>query len=358
MSRFLVLLAAKTIVSLPGNGRVIVGDTEILFREISDERDRNLSGLKYGWLIDIRLNKENIDNAIIKAWEISEFFLNNLCLETGVPVHDSKVLLSYEITENTKKRIFRQYLNIDPKVSGVEIDLRDYSNHGNKINEYNRKRVFRAIRSFRKGVNASDPLDQFYFFWHGLESLNPILAETYEIKDDKGKRKTTKLKEIGRTCEHCGKGCKTTIPAGIEALYDDLNIDEKLRKQLADTRTGLVHGIKSIKELTNEALKLLPGISMILHHGISSVLRISFKESVYNNLQNIHPTKMGEINYIQGYLRLKDLSNIESGYYPYLSLKSDADGEFTVVTETYCNIENVEFSTSGNVILDANLKLH
>ena len=67
MSRFLVLLAAKTIVSLPGNGRVIVGDTEILFREISDERDRNLSGLKYGWLIDIRLNKENIDNAIIKA---------------------------------------------------------------------------------------------------------------------------------------------------------------------------------------------------------------------------------------------------------------------------------------------------
>jgi len=360
MGRFIVVLAAKTFIStIPkGGGRLIFDDdTVVFFREMSDPRDYNLSGLSYGWLFEVKLNEENIEKAMVKARNISENLLNFLCLETGHPVYESKILLSYEITENIEKRIWRQYLPPITSIEGFDIELQEFINQGYKIMKYDNQRVFRAIRWFRKGVTSTDPLDQFLAFWHGLESLNPLLAENFKIKDKNGKQINTKVKKIGKKCEYCGKGCTTVVPAGIEALYDNLNIDETLRKKIAETRIGLVHGTKTIKELNQNSVKLLPKISTILFSGLSAILKIPFKKSSYQNLETLTPTNLGEINYLQGFLMINDLSKIKSGYYPFLSIEEEEeDGKITIITHTYCDIKQVEFGTFGNVNLD-NIKI-
>ncbi len=371
MGRFIVLLAAKTFMTMNpenckftiDNNELNIGDTEIHLRKISDPRDYNLSGLNYGWMIEVKLNEDNIDNAIIKAKEITEVFLSIFCLETGHPVYGSKIILSYEITQDFEKRIFRQYLNVTPIVKNADVELSSLTAHAGKIFDYknlnteglnsdeitaldkNRKRVYRAIRWFRKGVIGTDSLDQFLSFWHGLESLNVVLAEYY------GEENNTKLKEIGRKCENCGKGCTTFVPAGIEALYDDLNIDARLRKKISRTRIGLVHGTISIEELNNNALELLTTIAVILHLGISKILEITFKDS-YENLERIHPIKIGELIGIQGFLKITDQSKIANDYYPHI-FNHNING----IDNLQFNIDGYELIGLEHVSFGKNIKL-
>jgi len=107
MKRYLVLLSTKTglgFVPEMAIYRFDISDRTISFRRIEDSRDREISGHDHGWMIEVKLNSKNIDEAINSALELSEFFLSTLCLETGIEIYPSNRILAYDITETVKKK--------------------------------------------------------------------------------------------------------------------------------------------------------------------------------------------------------------------------------------------------------------
>ncbi len=323
MGKFLVVLATKTSIRFAQDRATYefnIGDLIISFRRIEDSRDKMVSEISHGWMIEVKPYAQNIDEATARAVEVSEFFLSAFCLETGCPVYRANIALAYEITERVTRRIFRQYFRSLPLSSvPFQVPFSPFSEHAETIwgldREY-KNRIHRAIRWFRKGIIGDDPLDQFLCFWHGLESLNSPLAKKF------GCEKATK-KSIQRKCPHCRKKYSDTITVrgGIEALFNDVGISKEARKRINDAQNGIEHGFADLPKLHAVTLGLLPTMAKILHCGITKVLDISFSQSLAEALRMVAPVKLGDLAYIEGSLEEKDLSKIGiDGYYPFFVL--------------------------------------
>ncbi|MFQ6119826.1 MAG: hypothetical protein ACE5KE_08065 [Methanosarcinales archaeon] len=224
-------------------------------------------------------------------------------------IYRSNSILAYDITETVENRVFRQYFRNLPYSSAPSHFTSSYfAEHAYRIYtleaEY-RNRIYRAIRWFRKGIIGDDPIDQFLFFWHGLETLNSPLAESF------GCEKSIK-KEIERECKVCGQKYKNTITTkgGIEALFDDCGIEETTRKKINNIRNGISHGFKNLSEIYHIAIELLPSIAEILHRGIAKVLDMSFENPPYETLKRVAPIKLGDLIYIEFFLNEQDLSKL------------------------------------------------
>lgn len=337
MKKYLVLLCTKTLLNfVPPDSiyKINVDSAVVKFRKITTDEDELISGLNFGWMIEVKLEEENVDKAVSKATEISEFFLSAFCFETAHPISTSKIILIYDISNNVEKRVFRQYFyNLPMKVKNADVEFTPFVANSEKIWMVNkhRDRIHRSLRWLRKGINADDPLDQFLFFWHGLESLNPVLAEYFGTKN--------KIeKNIGRKCKHCGKNNPILVDGGIEELYKELGVVE-LSKEIKKIRNGISHGYESIAKLTDRSMKILPDIASILHKGISLVLGISSTQ-VQSNLIRISPIKIGEFIYEEGVIREAELSLIGmNGYYPYIKMTCNGEGSFNFQNQTGCDFD-------------------
>jgi len=347
MGKFLVVLATKTSIRFAQDRAMYefnIGDLTISFRRIQDLRDKMVSDISHGWMIEVKPYAQNIDEATARATEVSEFFLSAFCLETGCPVYRANIILAYEITERVRRRIFRQYFRSLPLSSvPFQVPFSPFCEHTETIwgldREY-KNRIYRAIRWFRKGIIGDDPLDQFLCFWHGLESLNSPLAKRF------GCEKATK-KAIQTKCPHCSKKYPYTItvPAGIEALFNDMGISTGARKRINDAQNGIEHGFADLPRLYEVTLGLLPTMAKILHCGITKVLDISFNQSLADALKMVAPAKLGDLAYIEGLLEEKDLSKIGiDGYYPFFVL---TDTEVAGVSAKTLDIKSTFKSRAG-----------
>lgn len=353
MSRYLVLFASENLLNLsPAKINMNIFDASLFVRPILDNRDKKLSYLNKGWFIEVHLDEKNIDKAIKKGFEITEFFLSICCMETGFHIHTSKLILVYDITPNIEKRSFRQYFyNVPSNVLNSKIDYKNLSFHTQAICTYNtkyRSRVYRAMRWFRKGISSSDTIDQFLFFWHGLESLNSALAETYNVK--KSLKKTIK-----RECKLCHKTYEDeiTVKGGIEALYDDMNMHENDRKEINDIRMGISHGFDDIYPLSRKAYVILPVIARTLHYGIIRVIGVYYNENIWDNLGGVAPTKINEFIALNVIILERDISKIGiDDYYPHFLLNIDED-QISPQSFIGCDGKTIDFFTSGR-----NVKLH
>lgn len=322
---FLVLIGVRTDLSLKFKKdkeiedkiefKFKIGDDQFILKELHDERDELIAGIHKGLLIEARVFENDIDKAANKARDWSEFFASTACLETGSPVYGSKIILVYEITPKIQERVFRQYF-YDLNNDGFNnLFFNPYFKNANEINnidEQYKYRILRAIRWFRKGFIGDDPIDQFSFFWQGLESLNPVLSREFNVPI---------TQETPIKCKNCKKLFYKKGPAinGIKALYDDLGIDETTRKQIKNLRIGIVHGHLNITNLYEPTIEILPKIAEILHHGISKVIKINYDKQTYDNIKRgAAPVKLGDFVYIEGLLIEQDPSNLGvNGYYPY-----------------------------------------
>lgn len=325
MNKYLVLLSTKTSLHFMPDGAIYsfnINDSDISFYRIIDSRDKIISELDHGWIIEVKLNEENIDKAIDRATELSEFFLSAFCFETGCEIYRSNIVLIYEITEVVEKRVFRQYFHNLASSSAIQVTFPSLSEHVERIwslETESRNRIYRAIRWFRKGIIGDDPLDQFLFFWHGLETLNSPLAKRFDCEK-------SIIKEIERQCKACGQKYTdiVTTKGGIEALFDDIGIEEPIRKKINKMRNGITHGFKDLSELYLIAIELLPTIAEILHCGIAKVLDISFEKPLFDNLKRVAPTKIGDCHYRECTLNEKDVSKLGiEGYYPFFTCEAN-----------------------------------
>lgn len=98
---------------------------------------------------------------------MSEFFLSAFSCETAHVITKSNLLLGFDILDRIEKRVFRQYFYDNPlKIKNADVKFNPFIENSEKIWEISnhRDRIHRAIRWFKKGINADDPLDQFLFF--------------------------------------------------------------------------------------------------------------------------------------------------------------------------------------------------
>lgn len=354
MSNYMVILSVKTILNLiPKSGvyRFDFKDFIMFIRQILNEHDKIISPNVNGLIIEISITAKNIEEAIANAIERSEFFMSSLSFETSHVVHYSNVLLAYDITENIEKRVFKQYFyNLPFFAENTQIFPGPFTEHTKKIyyldNTY-KDRVFRAIRWYRKGINANDSIDQFLFFWHGLESLNSPLAEYY------GNDKSVE-KEIGKSCDYCGKGCKIIVPGGIEALFSDLG-HNSLIKEIKDIRNDISHGRKTIAELYESTLDKLPILAEILHQGICYILDIKdeFNSSIF---KRVSPIEAGDSLIIEGHMIEKYITKLGLGYHPYIKVETKILDN-GIIDYNFENIMECEFNPTSSGISGNNIKI-
>lgn len=362
MNKYLVLFATKTSIEfIPKNAdhNFLLSGTKLRFRRIMCPQDKVISNLSHGWIVEVRTSEQELETAITKSWEIVEFFLTTCCIEAGCEIFRSNVVLGYEITENIEKRTFRQYFdNIPMSSKPMGIEFSSYSSNLKKIWNANSEeysgRILRAMRWFRKGINGDDPIDQFIFFWHGLETLNSTLANHYGVK------KAGKI-EIDTECKVCGETYKYSInsKAGIERLYDDVGIEKRVKKDINSVRNGVAHGYENISQLLELSTELLPTMAQLLHTGISNVTGSSHKDEVVQNLNRVSPIKTGGFVFVDMNLFEKDTSKLGiNGYYPYfVHTIKEAEGQFesSIVPKLTCKYEQYGFGISGKDInLDIN----
>ena len=325
MNKYLVLLSTKTSLHFMPDGSIYsfsINDSDISFCRITDSRDKIISELGQGWIIEVKLHEENIDKGIDRATKLSEFFLSAFCFETGCEIYRSNIILVYEITESVEKRVFRQYFHNLASSSAIQVTFPSLSEHVERIwgleTEY-RNRIYRSIYWFRKGIVGDDPLDQFLFFWHGLETLNSPLAKRFD-------REKSINKEIERQCKACGQKYTdiVTTKGGIEALFDDIGIEDSIRTEINKMRNSITHGFANLSELYEIAIELLPTVAEILHCGIAKVLDISFEKPLFDNLKRVAPIKMGDLYYMECTLNEKDVSKLGiKGYYPFFTCEAN-----------------------------------
>lgn len=352
MSRFLVVLSSKTLIKFePERDQYIFdySNVKVKFRRIISKKDMDLSRIKNGFIIEIELDAKNLDDSIDESIMIAEAFLSLFCFESGFPTDVANVILAYNITEKTEKRVFRQFLDIPHETSGNELDLAQVKRNAKKIlfnSDKSNERINRAIRWFRKGLMVSDPIEQFTSFWQGLETINPLLVDSLDTE------KSAK-KEITRKCKNCGEDYKEEITTlgGIEALYDSMGIDESVRKDINSLRQGIVHGFRSIPELKELSLNLNPLVAKILHMGISSVLNISYEESLYNNLKRVSPIKLGDRFYCQCFINEINLKNLRKHYFhPYIGVQINEEGKPQLQNMIGVEITDFEYVMPGKNI--------
>jgi hypothetical protein len=351
MPKYLILFSTKNFLTYTENTFTFgAADMNFRFRQITDEEDKSLSGLDIGWLIEAEINEKDINTAIAKAGEVLEFLLSICCLETGLPVNRTRLILIYDISENIEERIFRQYFwDLPLSIQGAEVESESFlSNikkiykfiYGSKTLKY-KHRIYRAIRWFRKGLTTSDPLDQFLFLWHGLESLNSPLADYY------GKEKKM-MKKIDKKCPSCGEEYSIFIDGGIEALYNDMKIDKKERKEIKDIRNGISHGFEDNIPLADRALKLLPLLAKILYTGISNITGFNTDTKTLKNIKSIDAFKINDFIYLEGIIKEKNLLKIGlGGYYPHFELEIK-DNTITPCPFLGCNFASKEIFGIGN----------
>ncbi|MGO4548086.1 hypothetical protein AB4Z29_25195 [Paenibacillus sp. 2TAB23] len=327
MGMYRVLLATKTSIMLKPDREEYIFRAETFkftLRRIKSEIDQQLSGIKYGWILEFEGESPDLSLAVSFATEMSEFFLSVLSLETSVESHKSIPILGYDISEGITERAFIQYFYNIP-ISRLQIaDLETYHNHLEAVWGYEGKkkdRLYRSIRWFRKGLNEDDPLDQFLALWQGLETLNPLLAEHYECENGGKEVIEKKCFKTGQTYYD-----ERTTKQGLERFVTEININKDTWKKISKLRNKIAHGFESFQNLYNDCILLIPALGKLLHDGISIILGFEYDERVSKHLSSISPIKIGDTQIIECKLHESDIKKIPKGYpHPYFTAEFEIE---------------------------------
>ena len=279
------------------------------------EKDPAGNEIPVGLTLEVKVNAQNIDEAITKAKGIADGVTSfvSLCSGLGMPIVREE--LAYEITPGVSDRSFLQFFHEIPvRPSRREIDhvaMIDIMDKVINLGDSDKKnRVLRAIRWYRRGALAVDALERFTWYWIGLETLNPLLQDTFNVSDDP---------------THCPK-CKhewVSIPtvSGIRAAVQEFMPDGRtLYTRMKDLRIGLIHGKTDLKTMMSEAVVLHNLTREVLVRAILLILGISPTESF---LKDTLSAESPIVAAVVATLRGSDRSNLgPPGEHPHFELES------------------------------------
>ena len=229
---------------------------------------------KQGLYADFYIVAESLEKGEEKSRISIENILNLIDFSTSsaspMPLFISIYDASLGLVEREYKQVFYQPIS-ERNISVIDKDIfRDIFNAFNKNND---ERVVRAISWLRKGYLEQKHVDKFIAFWTGLESINELLGDYFEIP----------LEERIKKCDKC-EAPLYKITAGVERLFmDKVKVDKRIFTKIRRARGKLLHGGGPLDEnFVNELKKYIPKVKKALLFGAGVLLQVSD-----NTIENI-----------------------------------------------------------------------
>jgi hypothetical protein len=219
----------------------------------------------------VYVDAPSLDEALAQSAGLVGVVLNFMTLvgDMGIPL--PRLELACDVTTGVRERDFCQdFYDLLPfQVSRGGFDpnilLGAIEKVGTTSSESERDRVLNAVRWYRAGILAQDPLERFIHYWIGLEYLNPILQDVLRVEDNP------------TVCPACGKRVVTPTVSGIrEFICRALGDSEGKRvyKAIHDLRIETVHGKESLGELLRVAHTYENQTAALLKQAIMFVLKM------------------------------------------------------------------------------------
>lgn len=236
---------------LPGVilGEEIEFDTphgKYVFDNIKDHESECVLGLKIVAIIA----DDSLESAMDRARSFTDGFLLYLSYLSRTSIPRPDIIKGYEITANKQTGEFRQFY-YDwqiPSYSSREVETKDIDKIiaaiKNGSDELRSSR--RAIHWYREGVQSSNNLDTFISFFIGLETLNSMLRDRYNLPVEYNK------------CSGCGKQSGFPTLNGMREHIKTLYPGENYWKRIRNLRNDIIHGEIAFSSILNEAIEMIP----------------------------------------------------------------------------------------------------
>lgn len=261
----------------PFNGEI--GQYEIVMPEdeyettilISDAKEFNEKLSNHiGLSITVELFALDIDEGLKLAQIRANYAIVILSFITNATINDPILIIGLETTESAKSTEFVQYFYMDGETLKQKrvVDGDMFEKFLRIMMKSDEKRIGRAIRWYRKGLNETDSIDRFMYFWLGLESMNKLLSKKFPEA------------AIIRTCKKCGYTQELKTINGIRSLFKNFGGDLEFGYKVCyELRKELQHGYGDIENAITIAPKcadscremLIKGLFIILEMGINAI---------------------------------------------------------------------------------------
>lgn len=229
---------------------------------------------KQGLCADCYVEAESQASAEERAKTFVENMLNLIDFSTSSASNSPLFISVYESTEGLTMRSFKQVFYVP--FSERNIVLIDKDIFGGIFNNFDKNqdtRIMRAISWLRKGYLEQKFVDKFVAFWTGLESINELLCNFFQISKEDRKIK----------CNKCGNEISSISSVGIKNLF--INNNTKEFENIRRVRGKLLHGGGPLDNtFVEEIKKYIPSVRKALIKGVSQLLLIK-NEVIENILQ-------------------------------------------------------------------------
>lgn len=297
------------------------------------------TGAAIGIICRASTHDDSLQQAIAKVERITDGVMSLLSYLGYVGLPPPRVFRGYEITPGKKSGEFIEITRDLPTdtVSFRQIEL----THMNKVNEKLRRtgqdsilRIFRALHWYRSGVLAFDIVDKFTSFWIGLETLNPLLREKYNLTIEKVK--------CPSECSKCGTPCQhETVPTqnGVRQLIRELF--PKQWGKIRNLRVDIIHSKESFSSILPRVKEHLPQVEGALAHALDSIFEIEKRESQPGvSLADSTPLLAKMIFVVRG----PDLALLDAKIEPELRIKTKEQGITPAPTDSrYTEVQKLGF---------------
>ncbi|HOK17587.1 MAG TPA: HEPN domain-containing protein [Candidatus Paceibacterota bacterium] len=204
-----------------------------------------------------------------KAKTFVENILNLIDFSTSSASNSPLFISLYEATDGLINRPFKQVFYItlpERNVSLINKEIFEKIFNNFNKNENQDLRIARAISWLRKGYLEQKFIDKFVAFWTGLESINELLCDFFQINEEDRKI----------NCKKCGNKISSISLAGIKKLFvDTISVESELFKSIRKARGKLLHGGGPIdNNFVEEIKKYIPLVRKSLIIGIGLLLSL------------------------------------------------------------------------------------
>jgi len=246
-----------------------IEDTKVLSWKFNfGNNEISLYDQKQGLYADCYIEAElqmPIEKIEEKAKNFVENILNLIDFSTSSASNSPLLINLYEATDGLINRPFKQMFYIPlPERNVSLINKEIFEEIFNNFNKNQDSRIVRAISWLRKGYWEQNFIDKFIAFWTGLESINELLCDFFQISKEDRKIK----------CKKCENEISSISSAGIKKLFiDTIDIESKLFETIRKARGKLLHGGGPLdNNFVEEIKKYTPLVRRALIVGIGRLL--------------------------------------------------------------------------------------
>jgi hypothetical protein len=271
----------------------------------------SLFDYKFGLISDFYLLAETITDAEQKSKAIIETVLNFLDYSTSSASAPSLLVIAYDATDKLEYREYKQIIYKSLLERNIKVvNQKIFGEIFEAFDKNQNPRIVRASSWLRKGLLEKNYIDKFIAYWTGLEAINDLLCNFFEISNKDRKWKC-----------YCGRTIFPVSSIGIKTLFlNEIKIENRQFKKIRNARNDLIHGNVPLDNAFVEEIKqycpicreaLIVGIGKLLGVRSESLEKIIKQKSTtysekmrflfYANLKNFSPPKLEEFGKQPGF---------------------------------------------------------